>query len=263
MKEFDVEIIREYAREVKLPIALVEKDYVLSAVLAFISKLPEAGHLVFKGGTALRKAYFPDYRLSADLDFTVVKGDRTTLKKSITRLENKELDGVLFLKTSNKTLAGMPSLNLVLQYESRIGTTEGKRHVDGVKMDFNFGNEVLVKPGKRKIVSPKEFGIEDFEISVMQLEEVISEKIHAIYRRPKPRDLYDLHYLLKKGYKINVELANRKLKSMGVKLELEGFTKHVEKLRAKWETDMKGLLPFVPGYDAIASETLKIAESQL
>ena len=26
--------------------------------------------LVFKGGTALRKAYFADYRFSADLDFT-------------------------------------------------------------------------------------------------------------------------------------------------------------------------------------------------
>lgn len=262
MKEFDAEIIQEYARKARLPTALVEKDYVLSVVLAFISKLPEAKNLVFKGGTALRKAYFPDYRLSADLDFTVVKGNRTALKKSIAQLENRGLEGVSFLKMSDKTLAGMPSLNLVLQYESRIGTTEGKRHVDSVKMDFNFDNEVCLKPERRKIVLPREFDIEEFEINVMRIEEVISEKIHAIYRRPKPRDLYDLHYLLGKGYKIDVELVDRKLKSLGKRLELELFAKHIEKLRAKWETDMKGLLPFVPDFEVIASETVKMAKAQ-
>lgn len=263
MKDFDAEIIREYAREAKLPTALVEKDYVLSVVLAFISKLPEARNLVFKGGTALRKAYFPDYRLSADLDFTVVKGNRIALRESITPLEKRELEGVSFLKISDKTMAGMPSLNLALQYESHIGTTEGKKHVDGVKIDFNFYNEVCLKPEKRKIVSPREFGIEEFEINVMQIEEVIGEKIHAIYRRPKPRDLYDLHYLLKKGYKINVELADRKLKSRGERFKLEEFTKHVEKLRAKWENDMKGLLPFAPDFEVIASETIEMVKIQL
>ena len=40
MKEFDAETIREYARESKLPTALVEKDNDLSVVLPFLSKLP-------------------------------------------------------------------------------------------------------------------------------------------------------------------------------------------------------------------------------
>jgi len=54
MKEFDAEIIRECARDAKLPAGLVEKDYVLSVVLAFIAQLPEAETLVFKGGTSVR-----------------------------------------------------------------------------------------------------------------------------------------------------------------------------------------------------------------
>ncbi len=261
MKEFDADVIREYARAARLPTALAEKDYVLSVVLAFISKLPEAETLVFKGGTALRKAYFAGYRLSADLDFTVVGGSRAALKKSLEALEGKEVEGVSFLKLSDKTLQGMNSLNVALQYESRIGTTQGKRHVDSVKMDFNFDSKVFLKPEKQRIISPREFALEDFEINAMQIEEIISEKIHAIYKRPKPRDLYDLHYLLKKGYKINTGLANKKLESIGEKLGIEGFTRHVEKLRAKWETDMKGLLHSVPDFDAVASETLQTMQN--
>ena len=221
------------------------------------------GNLVFKGGTALRKAYFPDYRLSADLDFTVLEGDRTTLKKSVSTLENQELEGISFLGLADKTLKGANNLNLVLQYESKIGTTPGKRHVDNVKMDFNFDNKVCLKPEKRTIVSPKEFELEEFPMNVMQLEEMICDKIHAIHRRPKPRDLYDLLYLLKTGHRINVELANKKLESMGGKFEIEGFARHMEKLRAKWETDMKGLLPFVPDFDTMAAETLRMMKTRL
>jgi predicted nucleotidyltransferase component of viral defense system len=48
----------------------------------------------------------------------------------------------------------------------------------------------------RKVISPPEFEVEDSEIQTMELEEIICEKVHAIYNRPKPRDLYDLWYLL-------------------------------------------------------------------
>jgi hypothetical protein len=51
---------------------VVERDYVLSWVLAGLYRQSAlAKGLVFKGGTALRKCYFPDYRFSADLDFTL------------------------------------------------------------------------------------------------------------------------------------------------------------------------------------------------
>lgn len=56
--------------------AVVERDYVLAHVVAQLHHArPEAGgRLVFKGGTALRFIYLPDYRYSADLDFTVLGG---------------------------------------------------------------------------------------------------------------------------------------------------------------------------------------------
>ncbi|MDA1347694.1 MAG: nucleotidyl transferase AbiEii/AbiGii toxin family protein, partial [Chloroflexi bacterium] len=59
------------AREVGKPQYVLEKDYALSYLLAGIVAVPQlADSLVFKGGTCLRKAYFPGYRFSEDLDFT-------------------------------------------------------------------------------------------------------------------------------------------------------------------------------------------------
>lgn len=53
---------------------IVELDHALGWALQGI-----AGHkylsrrLVFKGGTCLRKCYFPGYRFSEDLDFTAIE----------------------------------------------------------------------------------------------------------------------------------------------------------------------------------------------
>ncbi len=56
---------------------VVEKDYALSYLLAGIAKQPELNHsLVFKGGTALKKVFFGDYRFSVDLDFSTLEAPK-------------------------------------------------------------------------------------------------------------------------------------------------------------------------------------------
>lgn len=56
------------------PARTVAKDYVIGHLLAAISTQPDLGStLVFKGGTALKKLYFGEYRFSEDLDYTAVK----------------------------------------------------------------------------------------------------------------------------------------------------------------------------------------------
>ena len=63
--------LQEAWREPGLQSYVVERDYLLSWVLAGISAVPELREtLVFKGGTALKKCYFEDYRFSEDLDFS-------------------------------------------------------------------------------------------------------------------------------------------------------------------------------------------------
>ncbi len=50
-----------------------EQDYAITWILPGISSSELRHRLAFKGGTALRKIYFPQYRYSENLDFTIVQ----------------------------------------------------------------------------------------------------------------------------------------------------------------------------------------------
>ena len=66
--------IRRIAGAAGVEPRIVELDYALGWALRGIASheyLTE--RLVFKGGTCLRKCYFPDYRFSEDLDFTATQ----------------------------------------------------------------------------------------------------------------------------------------------------------------------------------------------
>ena len=66
--------LQEAWREPGLQSYVVERDYLLSWVLAGISEVAELREtLAFKGGMALKKCYFVDYRFSEDLDFSGLK----------------------------------------------------------------------------------------------------------------------------------------------------------------------------------------------
>jgi hypothetical protein len=55
------------------PWEVLERDYILSWILAGINQVPSLQDtIIFKGGTALKKCYFGDYRFSEDLDFTAL-----------------------------------------------------------------------------------------------------------------------------------------------------------------------------------------------
>ncbi|MCL5070673.1 MAG: nucleotidyl transferase AbiEii/AbiGii toxin family protein, partial [Actinobacteria bacterium] len=51
---------------------VLEKDYIVTWILLGIADSNLYSQLAFKGGTALKKIYFPDYRFSEDLDFTIL-----------------------------------------------------------------------------------------------------------------------------------------------------------------------------------------------
>jgi predicted nucleotidyltransferase component of viral defense system len=52
---------------------VLERDYCLAWFLAALARSDLKNQLAFKGGTALKRCYFGDYRFSEDLDFTLVE----------------------------------------------------------------------------------------------------------------------------------------------------------------------------------------------
>jgi predicted nucleotidyltransferase component of viral defense system len=88
--------INAVAAKNKLKGTQIEKDYILSWILFGIAGNELLSkQLVFKGGTVLKKIYFPDYRFSEDLDFTLLEEKITNdelfhAKIDITRSETLE-----------------------------------------------------------------------------------------------------------------------------------------------------------------------------
>src|SRR5437764_12980521 len=62
-------LVREGGR--RIPEAVLERDYCLAWFLIGLSRTPLRERLAFKGGTALKRCYFGNYRFSEDLDFTL------------------------------------------------------------------------------------------------------------------------------------------------------------------------------------------------
>ena len=81
------EQISRIAREEKLTAGVVEKDYALTWLLNgfYLRNSGLDDSLVLKGGTAIRKVYFPQtWRFSEDLDFTVAKAlESGSIKESM------------------------------------------------------------------------------------------------------------------------------------------------------------------------------------
>src|SRR5271154_4636098 len=57
----------------RIPEAVLERDYCLAWFLAGLSQSTLRDLLIFKGGTALKRCHFGDYRFSEDLDFTLAR----------------------------------------------------------------------------------------------------------------------------------------------------------------------------------------------
>src|SRR6202035_5794721 len=83
----------------RIPESVLERDYCLAWLLCTLAESDLKPILAFKGGTALKRCYFGDYRFSEDLDFTLLVP--TPLPEILRRLENvystvRENSGVAF-----------------------------------------------------------------------------------------------------------------------------------------------------------------------
>ncbi|MBX9586646.1 MAG: nucleotidyl transferase AbiEii/AbiGii toxin family protein [Gammaproteobacteria bacterium] len=57
----------------RIPEDVLERDYCIAWLLVGLSRVPLKNKIIFKGGTALRRCHFSEYRFSEDLDFTLLQ----------------------------------------------------------------------------------------------------------------------------------------------------------------------------------------------
>ena len=100
--------------------------------------------------------------------------------------------------------------------------------------------------------------IPNFEIFIMDEQEILAEKFRAILSREKPRDIYDAWFLLiKKNISPDIKIINKKLSLYKLKFNLSKFIDSVEKKRGLWNLDLKNLIiGELPDFDEIKKEII-------
>jgi predicted nucleotidyltransferase component of viral defense system len=156
--------------------------------------------LAFKGGTALKKIYFPDYRYSEDLDFTLLKTmDKDAIIEGFRMIlrEIAKSQAFQFDMTDKKIEKRSDSLTFYVDY---VGPLQGRLDSRDIKVDVTFEEMLAFPLIERPIISPysdsRELGK---NITAYSLEEVMTEKLCALIGRTEPRDLYDLRFLFEVG----------------------------------------------------------------
>lgn len=241
----------EKARERKLNLAMIEKDYVLGWMLFGFSTLP---YLVFKGGTALSKIYFPKtWRLSEDLDFTLVDGDFDDVLKRLDEifgLVERESGISLNLKSQ---YSNPEYLQLRIQYDALLGKNL-------VKVDVTTEGIIDKAVGKELARTFSDYP--EFKIKTQALEEIFAEKLRAIAQRKKSRDFYDAWQLLKLGPDMK---KVKKLFIRKCKLKGPAFESHsqifpddlMEILTPYWKRELSRLVYPIPTLETVISDLKK------
>lgn len=174
---------------------VIEKDYVITWILTAMADSSFSEHLAFKGGTAIKKIYFPDYRYSEDLDFTVlVPIDREQLiieTDKVLRLLSKS-QGFQFAIPEEKIERRPDSLTIYVNY---VGPLQARLDSRLIKVDFTLSEKLLFPIVKKPVHSSYSDADESKTFSTYSLEEILTEKLCAIIGRTEPRDVYDAAFL--------------------------------------------------------------------
>jgi predicted nucleotidyltransferase component of viral defense system len=226
--------IQVTARTLGIREVFVEKDYWVCYILKNLSLSQHKNEVVFKGGTSLSKAHKIIHRFSEDVDLAIIANDKNDnqIKKLISAIE-KDIVKTQF-KEVNKT-------NITSKHgRFRKTVWEYERASSG---DFGHANpELLLEINSFTVPSPfhaakiqtyiadyfdlkefisekKNYGLDPFEVNVLDIRRTFAEKVAAIIRasqqdqeshsdlKRKIRHLYDLAMLVR-NKKISEFLEN-------------------------------------------------------
>jgi len=230
-----------------------EKDYLQHAFLAALYAV-SANEFVFKGGTALQKAFGLD-RFSEDLDFTFTGKARTA--GGFIELATAGLGKLTEAGISKKEeKAGSLSVKLKAKGPLYDGT---ERSMQTILVELSAREKVLKTPSAKRIVPPYA-DLRPYVALCMGLDEMLAEKIRAIMTREKPRDAYDAWFLLKKNAVFSKDQTDMKLAYYGKKFEFAHFEKAVRNKQKLWETELKTLLKNAPPFKETSEELLSFFE---
>ncbi len=246
----------------RVPESVLERDYCIAWFLVGLSRTSARNKIIFKGGTALRRCYFENYRFSEDLDFTLVAPlSFAELKKELDEIyqEIKTASNITFRFSRVDSVSHQNCYTFYLSYE---GPLPVATIIKEIKVDITLKEKVFFKPEKIAVLKN---GDEFFDlpanekILIYSLNEIAAEKTVALLDRARtePRDLYDLWYLCNETNSVDLtfcidaihaKLAHRNKKLADVCNE---FDKKEARLKKTWGTRLSAQMANLPEFDRV------------
>ena len=270
--------IREVAASVGIGEQVVEKDYALSYILAGIAAQAELSEsMIFKGGTALKKLFFGDYRFSEDLDFSALdspQGDDLDLavRQAVAHSSSLLAEYGAFALEAARYFERDPHPFGQEAFVIRVRFPWHPSPLCRVKLEISHDEPVLLKPDSRPLIHGYE---ESLHVSVRcyQLEEIIAEKLRCLlqtqkkliargWNRPRARDYYDLWRLLTAfDTKIDTVLVPPLLQQKCAHRDVaytsvdDFFTEELtSEARTHWDRNLRPFVSQLPSSDIVISD---------
>lgn len=208
-----------------------EKEYLQHIFLRSVS----GEELVFKGGTCLKICYgLP--RFSEDLDFNT-EMEPEEIKEIVEGSFSKfESLGIEVETDRSEVFEENSAYTAHLRFKGPLH--DGSRQsTNTIQIDAGSRDGTLLETDVKQVKSNYP-DIPSYFLTVMQLREILAEKIAAMNHRKKGRDLFDIWFLINET-EIDVELLRNK-----------GYETEKIQLPSKkaYNRDLKDLLPHKPPY---------------
>ena len=271
--------LQEARRRLGIPWEVLERDYLLSWILAGISQVPALNDtLVFKGGTALRKCYFGDYRFSEDLDFSVLEeapaGERMeSLVGQACEAAALLLDEFAHVEIScERYTEREPHPGGQEAFAIRARFPWHSRPQTRVMIEVTVDERVLLPAPVRQVIHKYGEPL-DAEVKVYSLEEIAAEKLRALlqqaemfesrgWSRSRARDYYDLWRVLgtygdRMDFKGFDSFLREKCSVRGVDFNAPEDFFHEAMLayvQDTWEQWLGPLVPGLPTFETVVNE---------
>jgi len=279
--------IREAAVSAGIAEQVVEKDYALSYILAGIAAQPNLSEsLVFKGGTALKKLFFGDYRFSEDLDFSALdspQGDDLDLavREAVAHSSSLLTEHGAFALVTVRYVERDPHPFGQEAFVIRVRFPWHPSPLCRVKLEISHDEPVLLEPDLRPLIHDYEESLH-VDIRCYKLEEIVAEKLRCLlqtqekllargWNRPRARDYYDLWRLLTTfDKKIDKTLLPSLLeqkcahRDVGYSCVDDFFTKELmNEARAHWNSNLRPFVSQLPSCDIVIEDLRALVQSLL
>jgi predicted nucleotidyltransferase component of viral defense system len=245
--------LRRLARELDVRLGYAEKNYVNSWILWAIYTSQYGDTLLFKGGTALSKLYFPEtWRYSEDLDFGVegdYRGSEVELQDVLE--DATRASGIDFEVTKHRELQNeaYPThyVDIDIQYNAVLG------HKNTTSLDVMIDEYLAFTT----VDHPHSYeDVPEFELTAYSLEEIFAEKLRALYQRSQARDYYDLYRMITEADVDDSVIRpafTRKCEHDGLDIDLgDGLPgEKRDEIRDGWQNTLPDLVADLPEFNSV------------